>query len=64
MNKPTIFIGTNSESNYVRKLLDKVPADWAPGASIVDILHDDWCGILNGGDRCNCDPEIRISKVD
>jgi len=28
----------------------------------VTILHDDWCSILNGGNFCDCDPEIGPPK--
>jgi len=29
-------------------------------ASRLDVVHDDWCGIFDGG-FCNCDPDIRFN---
>jgi hypothetical protein len=48
--------------NYVRKLhylyrIGAIPAD--AGLHMVDIEHDDWCGIFQGK-RCNCDPTIKL----
>lgn len=50
-----------TEQNYNLKLLrlhaeGKVPC--GPGLWHADIRHDGWCGLLRGGDRCNCDPDI------
>jgi hypothetical protein len=47
--------------NYFPKLL----ALWAQGKipagrlTDVEVAHDDWCGIYEGG-YCNCDPDVRI----
>jgi hypothetical protein len=47
--------------NFYKKLLDMyVRGDITQAnLALVDITHDDWCGIFSGG-YCNCDPEIRI----
>lgn len=26
----------------------------------VDVLHDEWCPILDAGNRCACSPEFRV----
>jgi hypothetical protein len=26
----------------------------------VEILHDDWCELLQRGGYCNCEPEVRL----
>jgi len=48
--------------NYVRKLqylwrVGAIPRD--VGLHLVDVAHDDWCGIFQQ-QRCNCDPDIRL----
>ena len=34
-----------------------------PGEVTVEHIEGGWAG-ENGGERCDCDPEIKISKVD
>ena len=29
-------------------------------ANQLDVVHDDWCAIFDGG-FCNCDPDIRLN---
>jgi hypothetical protein len=42
--------------NYLLKLkLLNVP----PGISNLEVRHDDWCLIYNGGE-CNCDPDLYL----
>jgi hypothetical protein len=50
-----------TKHNYYQKLVDlhaqgKIPS---VGFSEVDIAHDNWCGIYQGG-YCDCDPEVRV----
>jgi hypothetical protein len=47
--------------NYYKKLLKLYKAGKlrAASLSLVDIYHDDWCGIYHGR-YCNCDPDIKI----
>jgi hypothetical protein len=47
--------------NHVRKLLDlQALGELKFGAiQCVEIRHDSWCSLLNGG-YCNCDPEIEL----
>jgi hypothetical protein len=55
---------TNPESNYVRLLL----AHYLNGGirrgevNVVEVLHDDWCSIFNGG-ACDCDPIVVSSPA-
>ena len=46
--------------NYYEKLMNLVQEGKVPRGRIteVDICHDDWCRIYQGG-YCNCDPEIK-----
>jgi hypothetical protein len=47
--------------NFYRKLLGMYVRGEISytNLALVDIYHDDWCGILSGG-YCNCDPEIGL----
>ncbi len=50
--------------NYIRKISalrrqGKLPM--AFGLNLLDIYHDDWCGIYQGR-RCDCDPDIRLRQ--
>lgn len=57
-----------SKHNYYKKLVQlhaqgQIPT---PSLSLVDIHHDDWCGVFRG-QYCNCDPDIvlrRLSELD
>jgi hypothetical protein len=46
--------------NYYEKLMKLVEESKVPPGQVtnVDICHDDWCGIYEGG-YCNCEPEIK-----
>ena len=52
-----------TEHNHITKLMKMIRAGELPIepgiAHAVDVLHDDDCGIFDGG-RCNCDPDIRL----
>jgi len=42
--------------NYLLKLrLLKI----SPGVANLEVRHDDWCLIYNGGE-CNCDPDLYL----
>lgn len=46
--------------NYLRPgiaLGKKALAEEGPGVYVVDVAHDDWCMIWNGG-ACNCEPIV------
>ena len=49
--------------NYFPKLI----ALWEQGKipegrlTDVEVAHDDWCGIHEGGD-CDCDPDVRVRQ--
>jgi hypothetical protein len=50
------------EHNYVKKLRSLVRIGALPhdvGYHQVSVYHDDWCGVFQG-QRCNCDPDIRL----
>jgi hypothetical protein len=47
----------------------KIRALWEAGAiprdaglHMIDIAHEDWCGVLQGK-RCNCDPDIALKAT-
>jgi hypothetical protein len=47
--------------NHLNLLLEqiasgKIPTE--PGIVHIDVAHDDWCDLLNGRGKCNCNPEI------
>lgn len=49
-----------NQQNYLRKL-SEMTAYAKPGKVVhIDVLHDDGCPFLEGGD-CNCNPGIRPS---
>ena len=33
-----------------------------PGIYDVQILHDDWCDLLNAKGPCNCEPEVKAPR--
>ena len=50
------------QPHYVQKLhylsrIGALPRD--VGLPMLDVAHDDWCGIF-AGQRCNCDPDITV----
>ena len=50
------------QHNYIRKLhylwrIGALPR--TVGLHMLDVAHDDWCGIFEGK-RCNCDPDVRL----
>jgi hypothetical protein len=56
MNQPT-------EHNYLKRLLELRDSGAFPTCLYdVEVAHDNWCG-FNRGQRCNCDPDIRIRKL-
>jgi len=60
MAKSMLFVGTDSNSNYVKKLLDRLNNNpWPePGVHMVEVQHDHWCRIFKGK-ACNCNPDIK-----
>jgi hypothetical protein len=48
---------------YMKKLLRLYAEGKLPTRDLwlLDIYHDDWCGIYRGR-RCNCDPDIRLRQ--
>lgn len=52
-----------TKHNYFRKVMALVAeGELKKGdLAVVDIYHDDWCGI-NRGTYCNCDPDIKLSQ--
>ena len=53
-----------TKHNYVKKLDDLITKGQIPPSALcfIDIYHDDWCRINQGG-YCNCDPDIRMCQV-
>ena len=53
-----------TKHNYYRKLTELHRRGRIPAASLaeVDIYHDDWCGVYEGG-YCNCDPDIELRPL-
>lgn len=51
----------SEQHNHIRKIAAMVDAGEITLGRIheLDIAHDDWCGFLTTGSRCDCDPEIR-----
>ncbi len=45
-------------SGYLRKLLRAAARLQRGRAYVVDVLHDDWCPRLRGGE-CTCDAEVK-----
>lgn len=52
------------QHNYYRKLMDLVEQGQVPPGRIsdVDVYHDAWCRIYQGG-YCNCEPEIKLPPL-
>jgi hypothetical protein len=52
-----------TKHNYMKKLLKLQAEGKLPkvGLHDVDVAHDDWCQVYQGG-YCNCDPDITIRK--
>ncbi len=51
------------KDNYLRKLhylwrVGAIPKD--VGVHQVDVFHDNWCQLINGRGRCNCEPDVRL----
>ena len=51
------------QHNYLRKLhylwrIGAIPR--TIGVHQVDIFHDDWCQLINGRGRCNCEPLVKL----
>ena len=46
---------------YLRKIIATAQQrQLSPGLHIVQVRHDDWCALWQGGE-CNCDPEISMA---
>ena len=50
-----------TKHNYLKKLMKLYEQGKIPSTSltVVDIYHDDWCGVYQG-EYCNCDPDIQL----
>lgn len=48
--------------NYLARLCAVAVQAERGAVTFVDVRHDDWCDIYDGG-FCNCDPEIVPKKV-
>jgi len=47
--------------NYQRLILEMIENGQLAtdgGIHRIEVQHDNWCGLVNNGDECNCDPEI------
>ena len=52
------------EHNYLTKFVElQATGLVTPGLALVDVYHDEWCGI-HLGQRCNCNPDITIIQRD
>jgi hypothetical protein len=51
-------------NNYIEKLNEMIQSGEIRTEAIqsIEVLHDEWCNALHGGD-CNCDPEIHSREV-
>ena len=50
---------------YLEDALKKIKETYIvkqPGFYVMEIAHDSWCNILNGGSECNCNPDVRLPK--
>ena len=51
------------QHNYMHKILYLQRVGMIPGkagdVSMVDVAHDDFCGIF-GGRRCDCNPDVKL----
>lgn len=57
MSKPK-----KAKHNYHDKVMEvALTSDLGAGLHIVNVCHDDWCGIFKGG-CCNCNPEVGTPK--
>lgn len=55
-HKPT------TEHNHLKRLLELQAQGKLPrqaGLFEIDVVHDDWCDMLQGKGYCNCNPEFR-----
>lgn len=53
------------EHHYVKKLTRLQAAGGLPvgvGVHQLDIRHDSWCRLYKG-QRCNCDPDLRLTTI-
>jgi hypothetical protein len=48
---------------YLSKVVEKGQYAKKGMVSYVPIYHDDWCKLLNGKGRCNCNPEVGEPQV-
>ena len=57
----------NPKSNYVDQLvklgIEMSKAAQTPGVHIATVMHDGWCNMLQGGNTCNCNPDIKVKKI-
>ena len=52
------------EHNYIKKinrLYAEGKLNTNVGLHMLNISHDDWCDIFDGG-LCNCDPDIELAE--
>lgn len=55
---------TNMKHNYQKKiarLIAEGKLNTNIGVHMLNIQHDDWCAIFDGG-LCNCDPDIELAE--
>jgi hypothetical protein len=58
MSQPRI---KKKKPKYLKKVLALTqdrPILQTPGVHHVKVLHDEWCSILKGGQKCDCNPEV------
>lgn len=49
-------------TEYMTRILRAIDRGTIPQGSVAmpEIRHERWCPLLNGGDRCACNPEVWI----
>jgi hypothetical protein len=49
---------------YLRKLLAAAELAAQPGTlKHIEVRHDDWCDLLNGRGKCNCNPAVHAGPA-
>ncbi len=51
--------------SYLEDVLKRVAAENIKPGRVYDlnILHDDWCDLINGKGPCNCEPTVSKPKI-
>ncbi len=64
IGKRAVLIGGAPGGNYLKPALEIgwTLKDLGRRVSIIDVRHDDWCGIFKGT-PCDCQPELEMKAI-